>query len=299
MAIRNAGESADMKLIKLNKPITKLKGKRLEIPNYAKLRPLLATSKIYDMNKKITLGITLTILGLIGIASMLTMTIQLPPEAEAILNDRFTHQQIKLLTLINPTIMLIVAVIIGTILYRKVNLKVPIIEKMIGIENENLNISNILSYGILGGVLSGILLSLVGLIFNPILPNEFLELGESIKPTLAARFLYGGLTEEILMRFGLMTLIVWLASKIFKGTKPIVYWIGIVVAAIIFALGHFPIAYQAVESPSAGLLTYIVIGNTIGGLTFGWLYWKKGLECAFLAHIFAHVVMVMAEPMLN
>ena len=252
------------------------------------------------MNKqKVLLGLILFGLGLIGVLSILTMNIPLPPEAEAILKDRFTPQQIKILTLINPTIMLIVAVTIGSILYQKVNLKVPLLEKMVGIENNILNPSNILKYGIFGGVLSGILLSLVGLIFNPILPTEFLELGESLKPTLAARFLYGGLTEEILMRFGLMTLIVWLTSKIFKGTKPIVYWIGIIVASIIFALGHFPIAYQAVENPSTELLTYILIGNTIGGLIFGWLYWRKGLESAFLAHIFAHVIMVMAEPMLN
>lgn len=252
------------------------------------------------MNKqKVFLGLILFGLGLLGVLSILTMNIPLPPEAEAILKDRFTPQQIKILTLINPTIMLIVAVIIGSILYQKVNLKVPLIEKIVGIENNNLKPSKILKYGILGGVLSGVLLSLVGLIFNPILPTEFLKLGESLKPTLAARFLYGGLTEEILMRFGLMTLIVWLVSKIFKGTKPIVYWIGIIVVSIIFALGHFPIAYQAVENPSPGLLTYILIGNTIGGLIFGWLYWKKGLESAFLAHIFAHVIMVMAEPMLN
>lgn len=124
-------------------------------------------------------------------------------------------------------------------------------------------------------------------------------MGESLKPTLSARFLYGGLTEEILMRFGLMTLLVWIASKIFKGTKPIVFWTGIIIASIIFALGHFPIAYQAVEDPSTGLLTYILFGNTIGGLIFGWLYWKKGLESAFLAHIFAHIIMVIAEPMLH
>jgi membrane protease YdiL (CAAX protease family) len=249
--------------------------------------------------KKILLGLILFGLGMIGILSILTMNIPLPPEAEAILKDRFTSQQIKMLTLINPTIMMVIAVIVGTILYQKVNLKVPLIEKIVGIKNDNLNPSNILKYGILGGILSGILLSLVGLIFNPILPTEFLELGESLKPTLAARFLYGGLTEEILMRFGLMTLLVWIASKIFKGTKPIAFWTGIIFASIIFALGHFPIAYQAVEDPSTGLLTYILIGNTIGGLIFGWLYWKKGLESAFLGHIFAHVIMIMAEPMLN
>jgi membrane protease YdiL (CAAX protease family) len=249
--------------------------------------------------QKVILGLILFGLGIIGVLSILTMNIPLPPEAEAILNGRFTPQQIKLLTLINPTIMLTVAVIVGIVLYQKVNLKVPLIEKMVGIENDDLNTSNILKYGILGGALSGVLLTVVGFIFNPILPAEFLELGGSIKPSLAARFLYGGLTEEILMRFGLMTLMVWITSKIFKGTKPVVYWIGILVASIFFALGHFPIAFQAVENPSTVLLSYILIGNTIGGLIFGWLYWKKGLESAFLAHIFAHVIMVMAEPIVT
>ncbi len=97
------------------------------------------------------------------------------------------------------------------------------------------------------------------------------------------------------MRFGLMTLIIWIASKLFWGTKPIAYWTGIIIASIIFALGHFPIAYQAVENPSTGLLSYILIGNTTGGLIFGWLYWKKGLESAFIAHIFAHIILVFTE----
>ena len=102
--------------------------------------------------KKILLGLILFGLGIIGILSILTMNIPLPPEAEAILKDRFTPQQIKMLTLINPTIMMVIAVIVGTILYQKVNLKVPLIEKMVGIKNDNLNPSNILKYGILGGV---------------------------------------------------------------------------------------------------------------------------------------------------
>ncbi len=239
------------------------------------------------------------ILGIIGVASMLTMDIPLPPEVEAILKDKFTAGQIKLLTLINPTVLLIIFVVIGTILYQKVNLKVPIIEKLIGIRKESIKTTSILKYGIVGGILSGILLSLIGLVYNPILPAEFVELGESLKPTLVARLLYGGLTEEILMRFGLMTLIVWLCSKIFKGTKPFVFWTGIVLAAIIFAFGHFPIAYQAVDNPTTGLLTYILIGNSIGGIIFGWLYWKKGLESAFIAHIFTHIVMIFAEQFLN
>lgn len=248
--------------------------------------------------QKLYLGLILFFIGFIGALSIVfTMEIPLPPEAKAVLKD-FSPTQLKLLLLANPTIMLIIMILIGTILSSKVNLGAPIIESLVGIKNDTLNIRSILSSGISGGVIAGILLSLISLLFIPRLPSEFIELGESLQPSLAARFLYGGITEEILMRYGLMTLIVWIASKIFHGTKPVVYWLGILIAAIIFALGHFPIAYQAVESPSNGLLTYILIGNTVGGVIFGWLYWKKGLESAFLAHIFAHVVMVMAEPII-
>ncbi|MEK6481965.1 CPBP family intramembrane glutamic endopeptidase [Catalinimonas sp. 4WD22] len=250
-------------------------------------------------SKKLRLGIVLTIIGIIGIASMLTMEITLPPEAEAILRDKFSPGQIKLLLLINPTMLLIVAVAVGTALYDKVNLRLPLLERLTGISGESINPFEIIKYGVLAGLLSGVLLSLIGGVFTSILPSEFQELGDNLQPTLAVRFLYGGFTEEILMRFGLMTFIVWVASKIAGRTKPIVYWSGILLAAVIFAFGHFPVVFQSVESPSSMLLSYILLGNSVGGIIFGWVYWKKGLESAFVAHIFAHVVMVSAGAMLS
>lgn len=236
-------------------------------------------------------------LGFIGVLSVLSMELPIPAEHKAILQEQFSPQQIKLLLLINPTIMLTIAIITGMVLYQKVNLELPLIERLVGVK-EQVNLPSIAKHGIGGGILAGILLVFISLLFIPSLPMEFVELGESLKPSLAARFLYGGLTEEILMRFGLMTLIVWIVHKIFGNLKPIVYWIGIAIASIIFALGHFPIAFQAVEEPSTMLLCYLLIGNGIGGLIFGWLYWKKGLESSFLAHIFAHVVLVISEPFL-
>lgn len=258
------------------------------------------TIKFVQMKKDtVLIGLILFGLGIIGVLSMLTMEIPLTPEIEEVLKERFTAQQIKMLLLINPTVLLLIAVVIGTAFYQKVNLHVPLIEKMVGNENHNFSTADILKFGILGGILSGVLLSLVGFIFTPMLPAEFLELGKSLKPTLAARFLYGGITEEIMMRFGLMTLIVWIVATVLNNTKPIAYWSGIVIASIVFGLGHFPIAYQTVGNPSAILLAYVLIGNTVGGLVFGWLYWKKGLESAFLAHIVTHVIMIIAEPILN
>ncbi len=252
------------------------------------------------MNKrKLYLAGILFILGLIGISSMLTMDIPLPEEARVILEEQFSPEQIKFVLLINPVILLIGFIVVGTIFYDKCGLQVPLIESLVTRRKSTIPVGDIVRYGVVGGISAGILLTLIGAAFFPQLPEEFIALGEKIKPTLAARFLYGGLTEEILMRFGLMTFLVWLFSKIFKGTSSTVYWIGIVIAAVLFALGHFPIAFQAVGTPSVVLLTYIIVGNTIGGIIFGWLYWQKGLESAFIAHIFAHVVMVLAEPLVG
>jgi hypothetical protein len=247
--------------------------------------------------KKISLGLILFLLGMAGVASILTMELPLPPEAEAILKERFTDDQIKLLLLINPSLMLGVAVVMGTYLFRKVHLRVPIVEKAVGL-NDHLNLMDIIKFGLSGGIIAGSAISLTGWAFLPVLPEEFLQLSDTLKPSLAARFLYGGITEEILMRFGLMTFIVWLLSEITKKTSNGIYVAGIIAAALLFAFGHFPIAYQAIENPSSYVLAYIMIGNTLGGIVFGWLYWKKGLESAFLAHMMAHVVMVAAEPFL-
>ncbi len=243
--------------------------------------------------ENILLGLLLFFLGCLGVLSLLTADFPIPEDAAKILEEQFTPFQIKLLLLINPAILLFIFTLIGTLLYKSAKLEVPILEGIITKE-KNYNFSDILKFGIIGGIVSGILLSLIGLISMSFLPQEFIELGENLKPSLAVRFLYGGITEEILMRFGLMTLIVWIAAYIFKnGSRP--YWIGIILAAIIFGLGHFPIAFQAIESPSIPLLLYILIGNSIGGIIFGWLYWKKGLESAMIAHIFAHIIMVLGE----
>lgn len=243
------------------------------------------------------LGILLFLIGMLGVASLTTMNIELPEAAKVILEARFTPLQIKLLLLINPTVMLLAATVIGTLLYRSTQLELPLLTAIIE-RKKSTAVAPILKTGVAGGILAGILILAISLAFEPFLPAEFLQLSERIQPTLATRFLYGGLTEEILLRYGFMTLVVWIAYKVTQIHSPKIYWMGILFSSIAFALGHFPIAFQAVSSPSTSLLVYILIGNVTGGIIFGWLYWKKGLEAAFIAHIFAHVTMVLGDSLL-
>jgi membrane protease YdiL (CAAX protease family) len=106
---------------------------------------------------------------------------------------------------------------------------------------------------------------------------------------------YGGITEEILMRWGVMTLTVWLLSKVITGKtgqiQPACFILGIVLSSLLFAAGHLPLVSILTDNITAPLLAYILIANSLFGLVAGYLYWKQGLEAAVIAHIVAHLVM--------
>ncbi|HVG41899.1 MAG TPA: CPBP family intramembrane glutamic endopeptidase [Chitinophagaceae bacterium] len=250
-------------------------------------------------NKKFILGSTIFIMGFIGILTLLTIQIPMDKMPKKML-DKFSSETIKLLTLINPTIILIISVVIGTILFDKVHLTVPTLS---GIIQKNITTPQILKQlksGIKAGAIGGIIIVMITIIFMSYLPDEFKEVGENYKLSKAARFLYGGFTEEIIMRFGIMTLFVWIAAKVFGGLANGAYIIGIVIAAMLFAVAHVPLAFLALShTPSSALIIYILIANFIAGTIFGWLYWKHGLEAAFVAHMFLHVIILITQQFIT
>jgi membrane protease YdiL (CAAX protease family) len=248
----------------------------------------------YSMNKRLKLGLTLFFIGLLGVLTLLSVTIPLGSLPKEVL-EKISPQTLKFLVLINPTILLLVAVVIGTILYDKVGLSVPTISSILKIKDSEIKFTDQIKFGVLFGLVTGILTTITWLIFKSSIPQEFIDVENKIKPTALAKFGDGGVTEELLMRFGFMTLVVWIIFKVSSKLNDITYWIGIILASILFGVGHFPVVFNVVKSPTTELLAHVLIGNSIAGLFFGWLYWKKGLEAAFIGHIFAHVAMIVGE----
>ncbi len=147
----------------------------------------------------------------------------------------------------------------------------------------------------MAGIAAGILLVIGDLLFRGYVPAEMSILAQEYGLyTFVLSIVYGGIIEEIMMRWGLMTLLVWLLWKIFKRNqdKPSgwIYWTSIAASALVFAVGHYG-ATAAVAEITAAVLLRMILLNGIGGVVFGWLYWKKNLEAAMIAHMFAHVVM--------
>jgi membrane protease YdiL (CAAX protease family) len=104
---------------------------------------------------------------------------------------------------------------------------------------------------------------------------------------------YGGITEEIMVRWGLMSLLVWVAWKLFRQgvTLPSqwIYQLAIILSALVFGLGHLP-ATAAITPLTSWVILRTVVLNGIAGIAYGWLFWHYSLEAAIIAHGSFHVI---------
>jgi membrane protease YdiL (CAAX protease family) len=110
---------------------------------------------------------------------------------------------------------------------------------------------------------------------------------------------YGGIGEELQLRLFLMTLLAWVVARLRRrgNIGPGVYWFAIVLAALLFGAGHLPAA--AAVWPLTGMVVLrTLLLNAVAGLAFGWVYWRRGLEAAMLAHFCADLVLHVAVPLL-
>ena len=131
-----------------------------------------------------------------------------------------------------------------------------------------------------------------------IAPAKILAVIQTIELPIAAKVLYGGVTEEVLMRWGAMTAMIWLPWRLLQkkiGLPEVAYVIGaILVTAVLFGVGHLPATAAIGIELTGSVVAYIIIANSVPGILFGFLYWRYGIEAAIIAHAGAHVVGLLA-----
>jgi hypothetical protein len=129
-------------------------------------------------------------------------------------------------------------------------------------------------------------------VFRPRLDDETVLRMEELRNGLGiwGRVLYGGVVEEILIRWGLMSLLVWLGSLVVGSPTPAVVWTAIVVAGVAFGLGHAPGYLAAGCKRSPAFFAAMISLNLWASLIFGWLFWQYGLLAAMLGHVLFHLV---------
>jgi membrane protease YdiL (CAAX protease family) len=206
--------------------------------------------------------------------------------------------------IIQNAIIFAIIIFIGLKLAKKAGFGLPILEGWFEGRKIKNDLKPILGISIGLGLLAGILIVGMDYLFSLLGVTINVAQVSSINPPAWQGFLasfYGGINEEIMLRLFLMTLIVWIFYKIkqSKDGNPtkISIWLAIFLAAIIFGAAHLP-ALMSITTLTPLLITRTIILNAVGGVIFGWLYWKKGLESAMISHFSADIVLHVIVPLL-
>ncbi|WP_248724734.1 CPBP family intramembrane glutamic endopeptidase [Seonamhaeicola sp. ML3] len=108
----------------------------------------------------------------------------------------------------------------------------------------------------------------------------------------------GAISEEVVFRLGIMSLIVAIIQYLKEVEKPTntMYWAGIILSSLLFGLIHIPMAGNFFEI-TAFTIAVTMVGNLITGITFGLIFWRWGLLNAILSHfVFDIVFHVIGTP---
>jgi len=205
---------------------------------------------------------------------------------------------------VQNAVLVAIAVGLGLLLAGRIGLGAPLLEACLAGEAVSRRLRALLAPSVLAGVAAGVIIIVLELLaFAPLLPPvlSIVEQPPAWQGFLAS--FYGGITEELLMRLFLMSLLAWLVGLAWREAsgRPATgaFWMANLAAAILFGLGHLPATAALV--PLTGLLvTRAIVLNGIAGVIFGYLYWTRGLEAAMLAHFSADIVLhVLASLFLS
>jgi membrane protease YdiL (CAAX protease family) len=236
--------------------------------------------------------ITLWFLGIVGAAAVLPYAFTL--QKDIIEKVGQPLWVLVLASIAQTAVLLAIAVFLGLKLARSLNLSVldfPLKEKT----------STFFKTTVLWGIVTGVLIVLGDKIFGIYIPKlSVVNSQVAVWKTLLAS-LYGGIVEEILLRLLVMSLFAWLLSKIFRVAQAKnnvwVMWSAIIISSVLFGLGHLPIT-SALTAITPLVVVRAIVLNGIGGVVFGWLFWKKGLEYAMVAHFTADIILLSVLPLL-
>jgi hypothetical protein len=204
--------------------------------------------------------------------------------------------------MVQNLVLVAIAAAVGTALARQVGLSAPVFEAIAAGEELPPDLTDMILPTLVVSVLLAIpfLLSYYGYI-RPRLDKKTLKAIEEIRIQLglAGRLLYGGIVEEILTRWGLMTLLVWLGALAAGDPSSPIFWAAIVISGLLFGLGHLPGLFAAGAERTTLLYAAVLGTNLWASIGFGWLYWQYGLIAAVASHMLFHLAWYPLDRLLQ
>jgi hypothetical protein len=196
-------------------------------------------------------------------------------------------------TSIQTLLLVAIASAVGVLTSPASDLEAPFFEGLVSGDLEWFLIGPQLAPAAIGGALGALIfLSVYYFYYRPRLDAETVRSMETLRLETGfwGRILYGGIVEEVLTRWGLMTLFVWIGSRFVIEPTTAMYWGAIIASGLLFGLGHLP-SYRAAGCRITPMFwSLMILLNLWVSLIFGYLYWQFGLLSAMLAHMIFHLV---------
>jgi membrane protease YdiL (CAAX protease family) len=232
------------------------------------------------MNRRI---LALTVSSLLGCLSLYW----LPAKAVGPLSE----QTIRLLQPVQPAILTVLCLWLGARYGKRVGLGF-LSDQAVRTSSRSMLFARWAAIGVMAGLVPWFLFK----VFEPALPSAFLEAAPAHDPPLLVRLLYGGITEEVLVRWGLMSWLAWLVARFSRQSEHRerrARWAAMVVASLLFGAGHLPYAFHVAGRPDGVLAVYIVLANLPVGLAAGSAFILGGIELAMLTHAVAGALLAV------
>ena len=233
-----------------------------------------ATAPASELRRDPRLLIAMIGLGVAGVATLAVVPFEtiLPPGLHIP----------RLMLLIQPAILTLACAVLGWWFQRRTGLGAPVLSAALAGGDWLRPLLRGMSGALVVAAATAVILVVYGLA-----TQDAAATAPQLNIPLIARLGYGGVGEEIIARWGLLTGFMALAMRLDRG-RDAAFWIANAAAALLFALGHFGALLAMVAHPSVWLMAAVVLGNFVPAMGFGWLYRRHGIESAMLAHGGAH-----------
>lgn len=211
--------------------------------------------------------------------------------------DAFTPSQFAGLALAQPILLGIVAIYFGHRYLEKVQLRSLIYEEVENSRNldfnrEKFTLKESVPFVVVIALGLAILNLSVDFVFQQWLPVINIPTAENTTIwQVLSNVLYSGFGQEILLRLGIMTTLIYILSSRGQSLTKNTYLFGFIFTAILYALSQ-----QNSIAPTGNFTVLLwirhLLVNGLDGILYGWLFYKFHFEAAFISHMLTNALII-------
>ena len=233
------------------------------------------------------MGLLLWLLGLPGVVALAWTT---PPAWLATLASGGSDIVVGWAATAGLSVLLALSVGLGVRLGPKLGLSAPLIHAVAEGRMPWRGVRVLSLPGVAGGVIGAAWLVTLAVVW----PESMSFVDPVYGLPLWPKLLYGAITEELLLRLGMLTGVMWMVWKVFGSPRQRpdwrLGWAAIALAALLSGCIPVFLGWTVVGELPVPVVLQLLVCESVYGLLAGIMFWRYGLEAAMLTHVVTYLL---------